>query len=50
MINRSKTLASFTLAGLALAAVAGTTQAAQTVTIANWSGYIAEDTLANFTS
>ena len=38
-----------TLAGLALSLLAGTTQAAQTVTIANWSSYIADDTLANFT-
>ncbi|MDF3845515.1 polyamine ABC transporter substrate-binding protein [Pseudomonas citronellolis] len=37
------------LAGLALALLAGAAQAAPTVTIANWSGYIADDTLANFT-
>jgi len=49
MINRSMTLASLTLAGLTLVSAAGTTQAAQTVTIANWSSYIADDTLANFT-
>ena len=43
MINRTTT------ALLSLALCAASVQAAETVSIANWSGYIAPDTLAQFT-